>query len=93
MSVRRAGEFRRNELVDRLSGKKTKEQTNYRSAEAVDTKQMCSECQNYITPKNPESACKKVVGFVKADAVCDLFSARRSPEAPSGPTITITIRS
>lgn len=59
-----------------LSGqKKTPSEADYKPATA-DAKQRCHECKSYSKFGEPESDCKKVVGIVKAEGICDLFSQR-----------------
>lgn len=72
------GPARRQLVVDRLAGKLTKEEANYRDLESQNPmkKEMCFECEHYLQPGDEYSACRRVAGPVKAEATCDLFVAR-----------------
>lgn len=72
---KRPGEERRSEVVDRLSGKVSKEDAGYRPTSKGD-KGSCGECEHYLLPGNPTSNCRRVAGSVYADDTCDYFTAR-----------------
>lgn len=55
--------------------KKTPTEADYKPA-SDDSKKRCHECANYGKPGEPEADCSKIVGIVKAEGVCDLFSQR-----------------
>lgn len=63
-------------VIDRLSGKTSKEDANYRDADERQTKETCFECEHYLSPGEAEAACRRVAGIVYAQDVCDLFVAR-----------------
>jgi hypothetical protein len=75
---RTEGPERRQLIVDRLAGKITKEEANYRDTESQNpkTKEICFECEHYLQPGSSTSACRRIAGPVKAEATCDLFVAR-----------------
>lgn len=59
-----------------LSGqKKTPSEADYKPA-SDDSKKRCHECANYGKPGEPEADCGVVVGIVKAEGVCDMFTQR-----------------
>lgn len=66
---------RKREVVDRLSGKTSKQQVNYRPASS-DVKSSCSECEHYQFPGQDTSNCRRVAGVVEAEDICDIFVAR-----------------
>lgn len=68
--------------------KRTPTDVDYKPA-SDDSKKRCHECMNYGKYGEPEADCGVVVGIVKAEGVCDLFT-QRDYSAP-GP-ITIEIR-
>jgi hypothetical protein len=72
------GPERRQLVVDRLAGKLTKEDANYRDLEsnAPRSKEVCFECEHYLSPGSSTSACRRVAGLVEAGATCDIFVAR-----------------
>lgn len=53
-----------------------------------DSKKRCHECVNYGKYGQPEADCKKVVGIVKAEGVCDLFRQRKYDDDEVGTTPT-----
>lgn len=82
--AQRPGEFRRGEVVDRLAGKTSKEQVNYRPGETADAKSSCGECEHFLTPGQPNSGCRRVAGVVEAIGLCDLFAPRASEYGDQG---------
>lgn len=70
----RAGEARREYVKDRLIGKKSKEESNYRQQQNLESKKSCAECKSYISQGQPFSACKTVAGVVRHDDICDFYS-------------------
>jgi len=81
---------RRQYISDRLSGKKSKQDANYRPAEH-DTNENCSECQHYLSPGGPESSCKIVAGIVEGDMLSDYFQPRTEENSGAGVNININI--
>lgn len=71
--------------------KKTPTEADYRQA-PVDSKARCHECQSYQKPGQSESDCAKVVGVVRAEGTCDLFSERTTPVPSETRSTEITIR-
>ncbi len=71
----RPGEERRGEVVDRLSGKLSKQDTSYRPA-IEDENKSCSECAHNLQPGKPASNCHVVAGTVYDADVCDDWTAR-----------------
>lgn len=69
---------RKQSIVDRLSGKQSKESATYRDGNEANTKSSCAECEYYLHPGQAESSCGKVAGVVEARSVCDLFTPRVS---------------
>ena len=55
--------------------KRTPTEADYKPA-SEDSKKRCHECRNYGRPGEPESDCGVVVGIVKAEGVCDMFTQR-----------------
>jgi hypothetical protein len=83
---------RRQEIIDRLSGKKSKQEVNYR-AHDNDTNEQCSECVSYLSPGVPQAACKLVAGIVEGEMLCDLFKARPVEGSSSqGAQVNINIK-
>lgn len=70
--------------------KRTPSDVDYKPASDDSTKR-CHECKNYGKPGQPESDCKRVVGIVKAEGVCDLF-AQRSYDDDDGGGIEIRLK-
>lgn len=68
---------RKAEVIDRLSGKVSKKEVDYRQA-SKDTKASCAECEYYLFPGNPTSDCRRVAGRVESGDVCDLFVPRET---------------
>lgn len=89
----REGERRRLYLVDRLAGKVSKEDANYRPAENEGTtKESCAECEHYLQPGHETSSCRRTAGIVEAKDICDLFVPRENENSgQSGVNITINI--
>lgn len=82
----------KNDTLAYLRGdKKTPTEADYRQA-PVDSKARCHECQSYQKPGQGESDCARVVGVVKAEGVCDLFSQRTSVPESEFQRTEITIR-
>lgn len=75
-SIDRPGEKRRVEVVDRLTGKVSKQSAEYRGSHEEQDKASCAECEHYLIPGNPTSSCRRVAGVVEARDVCDLFCPR-----------------
>ena len=73
---RTEGPNRRQVIADRLSGKISKEEANYRDAKETETKENCAECTHYLTPGQLHASCRRVAGIVTGTDVCDLFVAR-----------------
>ena len=69
---------RKSLVADRLGGKVTKEEANYRPHDNADRKDTCAECDSYLTPGEAQSSCRKVAGLVEAEDTCDLWAARVS---------------
>lgn len=78
--VPREGEERRSVVVDRLSGKSSKQDVGYRPSSSS-TKASCSECEHYGTPGDSSSTCRRVAGVVYGVDKCDLFVARAAESA------------
>lgn len=92
------GTFTKKLLMQRLSGKLSKEQSNYRPSKEVKTKRSCAECQNYETPGASAGSCVRVAGAIEARDVCDLFVPREGQEpaasnraAGNSPGVTINV--
>ncbi len=68
--------LRRKFIAERLAGKISKEDANYRNSQS-NSKEMCGECDYYQFPGQPTSNCKRVAGVVEAEDVCDYFYPRR----------------
>lgn len=81
---RRPGEARRGLVVDRLAGKTTKQDSNYRPAEHG-SKETCFDCDHYLVEGGRVSTCRRVAGIVEASDVCDLFTARQNEPGVPGP--------
>lgn len=81
----RPGEERRSEVVDRLGGKLSKQDTNYRPG-VRDDKASCAECEHYLLPGNPTSNCRKVAGVVYSVDMCDVWVARAAENTVQPPT-------
>lgn len=81
---------RRGYIIDRLSGKVSKEDANYRPAEH-DTKESCAECHYYTAPGEPQASCRRVAGSIQGDLLCDYFEARKEEGSQSGVNININI--
>lgn len=81
---------RKREVSDRLNGKKSKEEVNYRPQRNLEVEESCFECRYYVSTGKSESACEKVAGIVRAEDVCDLFEARAEESAQ--PSIEIKVR-
>ena len=74
-----------------LSGeKKTFSEAHYRPA-SQDGKKRCHECKFYQKPGQAESDCAKVIGVIKAEGVCDLWSQRDYSKTSGGTEITVSI--
>jgi len=70
--ITRKGEVRRRDIVARLSGEKvTKELANYRAGKG---RTVCMECAHYESPESTAAGCRRVIGPVEAQDVCDLFA-------------------
>lgn len=74
-------------LVDRLNGKHSKEQTNYRPSRSTTDKTCCMECK-YFTGVEIGS-CNLVAGVIEGSAICDLYEDK--PENSNQSTITINL--
>lgn len=62
--------------------KKSPSDADYKPASS-DSKKRCHECANYGKPGSHESDCKKVIGIVVAEGVCDFWQQRKyEEEAP-----------
>lgn len=83
---------RRAYIVDRLRGKITKEEANYRPHDDADSVDTCFECEHYLDPGSEHSACRRVAGVIEAEDTCDLWAARAGEDSVQ-PKITIQIRS
>lgn len=86
------GPKRRAEVADRLKGKLSKEEANYRPQQNVEDKSSCRECEHYLDPEESSSLCRRVAGSVEADDICDLWVARTEDHSAQ-PQVTIQIRS
>lgn len=73
---RKEGPNRRAVVVDRLSGKLSKEDANYRPAKELESKESCAECEHYLIPGSASSSCRRVAGIVSGEGLCDLFVVR-----------------
>lgn len=82
---------RKQSIVDRLSGKQSKESAVYRDGNEALTKSSCAECENYLYPGQAESSCAKVAGVVEARSVCDLFTPRVSEHGDRGQGVELNI--
>lgn len=69
--------------------KKTPSEADYKPA-TDDSKKRCHECRNYGKPGESESDCGVVVGIVKAEGVCDMWT-QRPYDAPSTTEIVIKV--
>lgn len=85
------GQARRLAVGQRLAGKKTKEAANYRPQNNMETTETCNECKHYEKPGEKYSSCRKVVGLVKGDDVCDLYKARAENSPTAQPTVVVHI--
>lgn len=87
--------IRRQTVIDRLSGKMSKGDVNYRQVDPTETKEMCGECDYYESPGNPTAGCMRVAGVVESEGVCDLFYARPTEGVPgpmgSQPSVQHTV--
>lgn len=81
---------RKKEVADRLNGKKSKEEANYRPQRNAESVKSCFDCSYYTNEGEPQSACTKVAGIVEAEDICDLWEAR----TPTGaqPSIEIKVK-
>jgi hypothetical protein len=77
-------------VVDRLGGKITKEEANYRPHDNANTKDTCFECDHYLNTGEQNSACRRVAGVVNAEDTCDLWVARIS-EGTEQPQMSVDI--
>lgn len=64
---------RKSTVLDRLRGKFSKEEANYRAGK---DKIVCFECRYYLNPGQESSNCSKVAGLIEAQDVCDYFEVR-----------------
>lgn len=90
----RPGEIRRGTVIDRLSGKTSKQDVGYRPAKEGE-KESCAECIYFTQPGQDTSSCVRVAGVVYAEDTCDIFASRPiegSPAKPETHQITINIR-
>lgn len=92
MSIFAADKERRAAVAGRLSGKKTKEEANYRPHDNADSKDSCFDCQSYLDVGKPQSACSKVAGIMSAEDTCDLWSERTSQPVGQAPAINISVQ-
>lgn len=81
----RPGEERRGEVVDRLSGKLSKQTASYRPS-IEDENKSCSECAHNVQPGKPASNCQVVAGTVYDEDVCDDWKARAGEFSVQPPT-------
>jgi hypothetical protein len=68
--------------------KRTPSEADYKPA-SDDSKKRCHECKNYGKYGEPEADCGIVIGIVKAEGVCDMFTQR---EYTSNQQIVIEVR-
>lgn len=71
----RSGEIRRGVVIDRLSGKSSKQDVGYRPAREGE-KESCAECIYFTQPGSDTASCVRVAGVTYAEDVCDLFASR-----------------
>jgi len=83
---------RRAYVVDRLTGKVSKEEANYRPHDNAETKDTCAECEHYLIPGQENSSCRRVAGIVRAEDTCDLFAARAVEGGTVQPQMNIHIQ-
>lgn len=82
---------RKQTIVDRLSGKKSKEEVVYRPAEKG-SKKDCSECRFFLKAGNPTSNCERVAGLVYDRDICNLFIPREEEgQGDQGLSVTVSV--
>jgi hypothetical protein len=82
---------RRSYVADRLGGKVTKEESNYRPHDSADTKDTCFECTHYLDVGEESSSCRRVAGIVYAEDTCDMWAARAEEKSEVQPQMNIHI--
>lgn len=84
-------ENRKHTVADRLQGKTSKEEVNYRpAADEAESKISCSECAHYLQAGHEHSNCRRVAGIVEARDICDLF-VERSEEHDQQPGLNVQL--
>ncbi len=63
-------------FIDRLMGKLSKDEANYRPAVELRSKESCAECANYEAPGESSGTCVKVAGAIEARDKCDIFMSK-----------------
>lgn len=70
--------------------KKVPSDVDYRPAPFGSSKQ-CHECKFYTKFGESESDCKRVVGVVRAEGLCDIWEKRTEEPSGEGPKTTVVI--